>query len=139
MLYEVITGAYVNLGNVLELQGRAVEAEEVLRKALQLQPDYAGAYVNLGVALKSQGKPEEAIGAYRQALALEPTASTHMNIFGCMHYIANVGAANLYAEARRWNALYAKPLAARAAAHDNDRTPGRRLRIGYVSSRNNFV
>jgi protein O-GlcNAc transferase len=129
-----LAGAYVNLGNVLELQGRAVEAEKVLRKALRLQPDFAGAYVNLGIALKSQGKPKEAIDAYRQALALEPTPSTHMNIFGCMHYITRFNGEDLYAEARRWNALYAKPLSARVPAYSNDRTPARRLRIGYVSS-----
>jgi protein O-GlcNAc transferase len=129
-----LAGAYVNLGNVLEVQGRAVEAEEVLRRALQLQPDYAGAYVNLGVALKTQGRPAEAIAAYRRALALEPTASTHMNIFGCMHYVASFSAEDFYTEARRWNTLYAKPLAARTLAHDNDRVTARRLRIGYVSS-----
>jgi protein O-GlcNAc transferase len=129
-----LAGAYVNLGNVLELQGRAVDAEEVLRKALQLQPGFAGAYVNLGIALKSQGKPKEAIDAYRQALALEATPSTQTNIFGCMHYIAGFSAEDLYTEARRWDALYAKPLAPRVFEHDNDRTPARRLRIGYVSA-----
>jgi len=42
-------------------------------------------------------------------------------------------ASDIFAEARRWNARHARPLTARALPHRNDRSPERRLRIGYVS------
>jgi predicted O-linked N-acetylglucosamine transferase (SPINDLY family) len=42
-------------------------------------------------------------------------------------------AEQVFAEYRAWARRHADPLASGAAPHDNDRTPSRRLRLGYVS------
>ena len=39
----------------------------------------------------------------------------------------------IYNEHRRWNELWGMPLAGLVQPHGNDRSPGRRLRVGYVS------
>jgi protein O-GlcNAc transferase len=51
-----------------------------------------------------------------------------------MHYAPGFDAEALYAEARRWATAHAEALTAQAPAHRNERSPNRRLRIGYVSS-----
>src|SRR5262249_23474210 len=53
-------------------QGRLAEAEAALRKAIDLQPDYAQAHYNLGLALRNQGKLAEAEAAFRKAIELQP-------------------------------------------------------------------
>jgi predicted Zn-dependent protease len=45
----------------LQLRGRHREAEPLLRRALQLDPDYAHAQYNLGWCLVAQGKAREAV------------------------------------------------------------------------------
>jgi protein O-GlcNAc transferase len=123
-----------NLGIALLELGKPQEALAAFQRAVILQPNFGEAYNNIANVLKSQGKLDDAVAMYRHALSVEASAETHANLFLCMHYIASFSAEDLYAEARRWNSLYAKPLAPRVFEHDNDRTPARRLRIGYVSA-----
>jgi hypothetical protein len=62
-----------NLGLALWAEsGNPAEAEEHLRVAVRLKPDYARAYTNLGMAFDLQGKHKDAIAAYRQALGIHP-------------------------------------------------------------------
>ena len=56
---------YINLGNVLQEQGRLEESIEVYQQAIHIQPDHADAYINLGNVLQEQGKLEESIEAYQ--------------------------------------------------------------------------
>jgi tetratricopeptide (TPR) repeat protein len=65
-------GAYYNMGNVLQEQGKLDEAIEVYSKALAIKPDYVDAYHNMGAVLQNQGKLDEAIEAYNKALAIKP-------------------------------------------------------------------
>jgi len=62
--------AHLNLGEVLDEQGRLEEAIAHYREALRLDPSFARAHNNLGVALAKEGKVEEAINHYVQALNL---------------------------------------------------------------------
>jgi len=64
--------ALANLGTVLLEQGRAPEAEPLLRRAIGIRPDYAEAQSGLGVALCMQGRLEEGIGHLERAVAIEP-------------------------------------------------------------------
>jgi predicted O-linked N-acetylglucosamine transferase (SPINDLY family) len=63
---------YVNLGELLRLKDRLPEAEQMLRRAVQLAPNMAEAHYNLGVVLSQRLNDVEAINAYQIALRLQP-------------------------------------------------------------------
>jgi predicted O-linked N-acetylglucosamine transferase (SPINDLY family) len=50
-----------------------------------------------------------------------------------LNYSDALEPAAVYAECRRWAERFTRPLEERAAPHANDPSPGRRLRVGYVS------
>jgi tetratricopeptide (TPR) repeat protein len=52
--------------------GRTDDAIAQLRKALEINRDYAEAHDNLGVALAGCGRFGEAVGHYQEALQIEP-------------------------------------------------------------------
>lgn len=53
-------------------EGRYYEAEKLLRKVVEKQPDSAEAYYNLGLSLHLQTKDKEAIFAYQNAIRINP-------------------------------------------------------------------
>ncbi len=61
-----------NLGNVLQYQGKLVEAIACYRRVLVLRPGLAETTFNLGNALLATGQATEAIACLRQALAIKP-------------------------------------------------------------------
>jgi protein O-GlcNAc transferase len=63
---------YVNLGALLQEQGRLDEALAAFDAALALDRDYAEAQFNRGVVLQQQGRLDAAIAAYQQAVRLRP-------------------------------------------------------------------
>lgn len=74
-------GAHVNLGNLLQSEGRTVEAIGHYRAALDADPCHVTAAFNLGTALEEAGLTEEAIAAYRLALSVNPAlADAHYNL-----------------------------------------------------------
>ena len=123
-----------NLGNALKKQGKLDEALACCRRALELKPDHAEAHSNLGAAFKDQAKLEEALACFRRALELKPDyAEAHSNLLYTQIFCPDYDARTLYDEHRRWNERHAAPLAKFIGPHGNDRSPGRRLKIGYVS------
>lgn len=52
--------------------GRNDDAEALLRRAVDLAPDFAAAWQNLGAVLVAQSKAVEAVEAYRAATRIEP-------------------------------------------------------------------
>jgi protein O-GlcNAc transferase len=130
--------AHSNLGNVLKDLGQLAEAVASHRRALQIKPDFAEAHSNLGVALKDLGQLTEAVANYRKALELKPDfAHAHSNLIQGLLYDVGHDAEVIEVELRQWNRQHAVPLAPFILPHTNDRSPERRLRIGYVS--NDFV
>jgi protein O-GlcNAc transferase len=123
-----------NLGNVLKDEGELDQAVACYRRALQLKPDYAEAQNNLGNAFKDQGKLNEAIACFREALQLRPDfARAHSNLICTLHYCPGSETVTIQDELGRWAQQHAEPLAKYVLPHANDRSPRRRLRVGYVS------
>ena len=126
--------AYSNLGNALKGLGELDEAVACCRHAVELKPNLAEGYSLLGSVLKEQGKLSEAIACYRQALKLKPDFSkAHSNLIYARLFSPGCDAQTLYEEHREWNQQHAAALAHCIQPHRNDRSPERRLRVGYVS------
>jgi len=127
--------AHSNLGAALALLGHLDEAIATYRYALELMPGYSQALNNLGNALKDQGELDEALAAFRHALRTIPRdASIHGNVIYTLHYHPGHDGAAIAEEHRRWNRQFSDPLKPFLLPHGNDRSPNRRLRVGYVST-----
>ena len=126
--------AHFNLGCALKDASQPDEAIACFEMALTLEPGFAQAANNRGSALKDIARLDEAIAAYRQALTIQPAfREAHDNLIYAMLFQPDRGPAKIVAELLRWNERFAEPLAAAIRPHENDRSPSRPLRIGYVS------
>ena len=85
---------YGNLAALCGMQGRFKEVIELLRKALELKPNYPEAHNNLGNALMQQGDLTAAIASYHSALQLNPTnPEAHYNLGNALNQQGNLDAA----------------------------------------------
>jgi protein O-GlcNAc transferase len=122
-----------NFSCLLRTLGRLAEAEAILRRGLELDARHPALYNNLGSVLKDAGELDEAIDCFRKALSLDPTdAATHSNLAYALSFSALEGE-TILKECLRWNDRYAAPLRSTISSHPNDRSPDRRLRVGYIS------
>jgi predicted O-linked N-acetylglucosamine transferase (SPINDLY family) len=123
-----------NLGNAFHEDWRLDEAEAALRRAIALRPDFDLAHANLGNVLKDLGRLDEALAEMRAAVDLNPqNPVSRSNLLFALHLDPKVGPQQILRENRTWNDRHARPLRASITSHRNDRSPDRRLRIGYVS------
>ncbi|MBN8929399.1 MAG: tetratricopeptide repeat protein [Rhodospirillales bacterium] len=126
--------AWANLAWVYSLTGQARESERAARAAITHDPRNANGHNNLGLALMRQSRLRDAEDALRKALALQPDfVLPHSNILFCLNYRDDLTPETLFAEYRAWDRRHAVPLRPDRPDFDLDRTPGRRLRVGYVS------
>ena len=126
--------AHNNLGLVFKYLGELDEATLHYRRAIELKPDTAEAHCNLATALRDQGKVEEAVASYRRALELKPDyAFAHTALANVLYFTPGCSAAAIFEEHRKWNEKFAAPLGRIVQPHANDRSPNRRLKVGYVS------
>jgi predicted O-linked N-acetylglucosamine transferase (SPINDLY family) len=124
-----------NLGNACKALGRIEQAITHYQRALALNPGYAPAHHNLGSALALQGRMSQAIAHYERARALWPgNIATSQSLLLLLNYSADVNPRDVYAAHRDFARRFESPLATAIQPHENDRSPQRRLRIGYVSS-----
>ncbi len=124
-----------NLGALHLRAGRAIAAEAASRAAISHAATEQRWHTNLAVALQMQGRHAEAEACYRRALVLKPDYATgHGNLLFALNYRDDLLAEAIFEEYRAWDERHARPLAPAAAEFAVDRTPGRRLRVGYVSA-----
>jgi predicted O-linked N-acetylglucosamine transferase (SPINDLY family) len=127
--------AFCNLAVSLREMDRLDEAVAASHRAIALHPDQWNVHSNLGVCYKALGRLDEAIEEYRTAIRLDPkSCCAGSNLLYVLNYHPAYDPPQVFAEHRAWGQAHADPLTAAAAPHDNERTPGRRLRLGYVSS-----
>jgi len=126
--------AYSNLGIVFKDQGRLEESEHNYLLALQIKPDYFEAYSNLGSTYKDQGRLLDAERCFRKALEIKPAYyQAFSNLLFCLTHNAEVDAAALAAEHRRFGEQYESPLKKYWPQFNNSKDPQRCLRVGFVS------
>ena len=124
----------INIGNVLRNHDRFGEALEAYREAIAVQPSNVSAHHILGSALGRHGLREASREHYLEALRLEPTdAVVHSSLLYLMGYDPNLDPATRLNEHVWWDRLHGPGMAA-APAHANERSPNRKLRVGYVSA-----
>ena len=126
--------AHNNLGALLVEQGRPGEAEASYRRALALAPDYAEAQRNLGLAFLDLGRVADAEAAFRRALEIRPDdAEAFGHLLFALNYHPDKSAEEIFAAYREYDTRFGLPWRSEWRGHGNDRNPGRRLKVGYVS------
>ena len=126
--------AWHNLANALREVRRLEQAMECDQRAIALGFERFEPYNNLGTSLKAVGDLDGAIASFRRALTLKPDAAVESNLLCTLHFHPDSTPLSLRDEHAHWNQTYARPLASSIKPHLNDRSPERRLRIGYVSA-----
>jgi predicted O-linked N-acetylglucosamine transferase (SPINDLY family) len=127
--------AHCNLANTLADGGWTEEALVEFQRALEIAPGDADVIVNYGTCLQSQGRLDEAIAAYRTAIRIDDqNPAIHHNLVYALNFHPDYDAQTVFAEHRVWAQRHADSLTLGATPFANDRTPGRRLRVGYVSA-----
>ena len=112
----------------------AETAEKYLRKVMELAPRHPEVHKALGNAVKDAGRIQEAIAVYREGARLFPQDMRQAsNYLLALHYDPSYGPEQIHAEHVAWGRALETAIPA-ANGHANDRSPDRRLRIGYVSS-----
>ena len=70
--YPTDAASPFNLGNVLRVNGRQIEAEAAFRAATRADPTFAEAWYNLSDLLDEQGRSQAAVDCLRRALEAAP-------------------------------------------------------------------
>ena len=132
---EMTAGGWFNFGFAAQLRGSVDIAIEAYRKVLAIEPGHVLARNNLGAALRDTGQIDAAVECFRTAAeAITPAAMTcHSNLLYLLHFQDTMDPVSLRKEHERWKGRYAAGLWRQDRPFLNDRSPDRRLRIGYVS------
>lgn len=123
------------VGTALSKLGRIDEGIAHYQHTLEIRPDFAEAHHNLGNAFVTQGKAEMAISHYERALALKPFfTDSNSSILMALNYLPGKDAITIYAAHLEFAKRHEAPLSVFVKPHLNNRSPCRRIRVGYVSS-----
>ena len=127
--------AHYNLALVLHGLGKLDEAIAHHQQAIAIWPEYEQAHYAISGVLREQGRITEALRHVVEAIRQDPKdVHAHNSFLMYLCYEPSVQPAEIFAQHRTWAQRHAAPLAAERKKHTNDRSPGRRIRIGYLSS-----
>jgi predicted O-linked N-acetylglucosamine transferase (SPINDLY family) len=123
-----------NIGAAFKEIGRIDDAIIQFQKAVEIDPAYADGYCNIGSAYASIAEHLPAIDAFRNALRIQPDfAAVGSNLLLTTLSPADLSPQQVFEEHRDWNRRHAEGLIGKLPAVMIDRSPDRRLKIGYVS------
>ncbi len=125
--------AFNNLGIVLLDMRDFAGSIAASQSAIALRPGYAEAIYGLSKAQRELGLMREALAGFRRATILSVEPRFGSTLVYHLHFRTDTTPVEIYDEHVRWNQKYAKNLQRSVAKRANDRSPGRRLRIGYAS------
>jgi predicted O-linked N-acetylglucosamine transferase (SPINDLY family) len=127
--------ALINFGNLFYHVEQLEEAIVCFGKAIAAHPDSVDAWTNLGHAYHKQGQPDQAIACYRKAQALNPGfLNAHQGMLMAMQYSSSVTPEEMAAAHVAFGRQFETPLRTMWRPHANERDPGKRLKIGYLSA-----
>jgi predicted O-linked N-acetylglucosamine transferase (SPINDLY family) len=130
---EMVT-SYLNLGSLLNGTGRQIMALDYLEHARKLNPTDPMIYMALGGCFQDLGRFDDAVLAYCTALELQPDFSgAFSNFLFALNYHPTLPAEEIFKVYQQFEEINALPRPDAWGAFTNDRDPGRRLKIGYVS------
>lgn len=125
--------AHWNLAMFHVRQDDVDQAESHLRKVLQLAPDHPNLYINLGNLVKNSGRIGEAVALFKEGVRRQPDGLRESsNLLYSMHFDPAFGPEEIYLAHETWGRAFERETPC-VERHENDRSPERRLRIGYVS------
>ena len=126
--------AHHNLGGALRKMGWLTEAAAAYRRALQIEPDYLPTLADLSIMLVDLAELEDALACIRRLIAHRPAnRAARSSLLYTLHYSPDYDAEALFREHVEWGRLFCHTVKDQIPAHENDRNPDRRLRVGYVS------
>ena len=100
---------------------------------LKLKPEHLQGWLNLGSLFARLQDTDRAITCLQQAVRLDPTDAARFSYLLVQSWAAMLEPAARFALFELWNRLHGRPLEPQQPTYPQDRDPGRRLRLGYVS------
>lgn len=127
--------AHNNLGNILMRSGRVKQALEHYQEAAARRPELPEAHNNLGLAHASLGEADAACASFERAFSLKPDYSAaHSNMLLSLNYFPDIDSERVYGAHTDFAKLHESILKENIIPWKNERSPERRLKIGYISS-----
>ncbi len=127
--------AQLGLGRLMLTAGAPAEAFDAAERVLYSQPEHPRAFALMAHALQALGRVEEAVDAWASAANLDlDNPGLHHRLLSLLRFDPRQSEASLAEAHARWGRL----AGASAVGHSDpvrpqDRDPGRRLRVGYLS------
>ena len=109
-------------------------ALETFDFVLGIDPLHVDALYRKALCLETTGAHAQAVALMARAVALAPDNPTVYPFYAYLLATYGSGAEQALAAFRQWGERFADPLTHAAPRADFDSSPGRRLRIGYVSA-----
>jgi len=123
-------------GLTLRDLGRLDEAAQALARAMALRPSEPTVHNDMGVVQLSRGEARSALDNFAAAVALKPNWDLYWRNYILTHNLVDGIAPTREREMLdRWSRQAIRPLRLAATDCDNDRSPDRRLRVGYFGGR----
>jgi predicted O-linked N-acetylglucosamine transferase (SPINDLY family) len=132
---------HLNLGTALARSRRFAEAHVHLSTARELEPGDPAAHYRLAMSDELQGRYPQALAGLRRGRAVAAArnredpddAVSFSQMLFLMSHDPDVDAQRLFTEHRLYGEHFEAPLRASWPRHRNGRTPGRVLKVGFVS------